>query len=214
MVKELRISTECLEELVEQNMAFLIRTVSGFTGRYVSAEQDDEFSIALSAFAEAVERYEEDRGPFLPFAALVIRSRLQTHAEQQNRRDGEVSLDALTETGLDFAQPEPDPDLREEIDGFRRELSLFGLTLDQLADEAPRHRDTRDRAVGIARQSSRDGPIVDELYRKRKLPVRRVARLCSVTEKIVKGSRHFILSVILVFVKPFPLLIQWIESAR
>ena len=69
------ICIERLEELVEEHMPFLVRSVSSFTGRYVYVEQDDEFSIALEAFTEAVERYEAARGSFLAFAGLVIRSR-------------------------------------------------------------------------------------------------------------------------------------------
>ncbi len=167
-------------------MAFLIRTVSNTTGRYVSVEHDDTFSIALSAFAEAVGRYEPERGSFLPFAGLVIQSRLRTYME----REEVVSLDAMSEAGQEAAAPEAEEesDLHEEIVLLQSELSLFGLTLETLADEAPHHQDTRERALDIAERSSQDAPTVEETYRKRKLPVRRVARLCGATEKIVKGS--------------------------
>ena len=57
-----KIEKENLEGLIKEHMPFLIRTVSEFTGRYVSTENDDEFSVALAAFAEAVEKYEPERG--------------------------------------------------------------------------------------------------------------------------------------------------------
>lgn len=210
------ISMDRLEELVERYMAFLIRTVSNTTGRYVSVEHDDTFSIALSAFAEAVGRYEPERGSFLPFAGLVIQSRLRTYMERERRREETVSLDAMSEAGQEAAAPEAEEesDLHEEIVLLQRELSLFGLTLETLADEAPRHQDTRERALDIAERSSQDAPTVEETYRKRKLPVRRVARLCGATEKIVKGSRHFILTAMLIFVKRFPLLLHWVQGGR
>lgn len=53
MIPGEEITIDNLNRLIEHHMAFLIRTVSHFTGRYVSVENDDEFSIALSAFAEA-----------------------------------------------------------------------------------------------------------------------------------------------------------------
>lgn len=210
------ISMNCLEELVERHMAFLIRTVSNTTGRYVSVEHDDTFSIGLAAFAEAVERYEPERGSFLAFAGLVIRSRLQTYMERERRQQETISLDALRETGQEAAAPdtEEEGDLHEEIVLLQSELALFDLTLESLADEAPRHQDTRDNALGIAERSSQDAGTVEETYRKRKLPVRRVARLCGTTEKIVKGSRHFILAAMLIFVKKFPLLLHWVQSGR
>lgn len=60
MVPGEKIALENLDQLINQHMAFLIRTVSNFTGKYVSIENDDEFSIALIAFTEAVKKYDED----------------------------------------------------------------------------------------------------------------------------------------------------------
>lgn len=210
------ISIDHLDELVNRHMAFLIRTVSNTTGRYVSVEHDDTFSIGLSAFAEAVERYESERGNFLAFAGIVIQSRVRTYMERERRWQETASLDEMNESGQEVAAPEAreESDLHEEIVLLQKELALFNLTLETLADEAPRHQDTRDRALDIAERSSQDTETVDETYRKRKLPVRRVARLCAVTEKIVKGSRHFILTSMLIFAKKFPLLLHWVQSGR
>ena len=77
MIPGEEIKLENLNSLIERHMPFLIRTVSNFTGRYVSIENDEEFSIGLLAFAESVKRYEADRGNFLSFAKLVIESRLK-----------------------------------------------------------------------------------------------------------------------------------------
>lgn len=210
------VSLENLDALVEKHLPFLIRTVSSVTGRYVSVAQDDEFSVALSAFAEAVERYEPERGNFLSFAGLVIQSRLKTYLQRENRRTDTVSLEELCENGRDFAAPETQEhrDLQEEIQLFQQELSLFGLTLEALAQGAPKHQDTRERAVSIAEQSSQKPELVRETYQKKKLPVRAVAKLCSTTEKTVKGSKHFILATMLVFFKKFPKLLHWVQSAR
>lgn len=80
------IALENLDQLVKQHMAFLIRTVSHFTGKYVSVENDEEFSIALMAFTEAVTKYDENRENFLGFAKLVIESRLKTYFGKKERK--------------------------------------------------------------------------------------------------------------------------------
>lgn len=90
--------------LVKQHMAFLIRTVSSVTGRYVSVENDEEFSIALLAFTEAVKRYDKEKGTFLTFAKLVIESRLKTYLSGKKKEGTEVSLEAMQEEGMDFAE--------------------------------------------------------------------------------------------------------------
>lgn len=77
MGQEEEISIENIEYLIEKYMAFLIKTVSSFTGRYISIENDEEFEIALLAFTEAIEKYQPEKGVFLAFAKLVIVSRLR-----------------------------------------------------------------------------------------------------------------------------------------
>lgn len=216
MVPGEKIALENLDQLVKQHMAFLIRTVSNLTGKYVSVENDEEFSIALMAFTEAVTKYDKNRGNFLGFAKLVIESRLKTYFEKKRRQLSEISLEAMQEEGIDFAEEKKEDNysLHEEIIQYREELLLFGLTLEILADRAPQHNDTRKRAVMVAETASRDEETVEETYLKKKLPIRKVARLSHVTEKIVKGSKEFILSVLIIFVKQFPGLVYWIKGER
>ena len=176
------IRTDNLEKLIDRYMAFIIRTTSKVTGRYVSIEHDEEFSIALSAFAEAVERYEKNRGNFLSFAGLVMESRLKSYLGKSSHLPGEVSLEELQESGQDFAdnrsmlgENNGKENLHEEILLFRQELLLFGLTLEALVDDAPKHADTRKTAVDVAEQASWDQPTVELTYKKRNFPYGRSA---------------------------------------
>ena len=66
------IKAKNINELIKDYMAFIVKTISSITGRYVSIENDDELSIALIAFKEAVDKYEESRRSFSCFAKLVI----------------------------------------------------------------------------------------------------------------------------------------------
>lgn len=211
-----KIEKENLEELIKEHMPFLIRRVSAFTGRYVSIENDDEFSVALSAFAEAVEKYEPERGAFLGFAGLVIDSRLKTYIRKEKGHLQTISLEEMQESGQEpsWGDPAENNGLREEILQYREELLLFGLTLEHLADAAPRHKDTRITAMDVAKAASKDRNTVETTYRKRKLPVREVARIARVTEKIVKGSKVFILATMIIFVRQFPGLLDWIQGVR
>ena len=61
------IKNKSIDKLIQDYMAFIVKTVSSITGRYVSVENDDELSIALIAFKEAIDKYEESRGSFSAF---------------------------------------------------------------------------------------------------------------------------------------------------
>ncbi|MDQ9822680.1 hypothetical protein RFZ44_04795, partial [Acinetobacter sp. 163] len=67
-----------------------------------------------------------------------------------------------------------------------------------LADTAPKHRDTKERALGIAEVVSEDDNAVKLTYKKKKLPIKLVATISKVTEKIVKVSKNFILAAMII----------------
>lgn len=215
MIPGEKISIDNIDNLINSHMAFIIRTTSSATGRYVSVTDDDAFSIALSAFTESVSKYDPDKGPFLAFAKLVISSRLKTFMTKESSAGGAESLEFLREQGLDFSdRSQENTEIREEIVTYKEELLKFGLTLETLADTAPHHRDTKKRALAVAEKAGNDEQIVKLTYAKRKLPVRAVAKAAAVTEKIVKGSKTFILGALLIFANRLPLLKAFIGESR
>ncbi|MEG0153440.1 MAG: RNA polymerase subunit sigma, partial [Cellulosilyticaceae bacterium] len=55
-IQAYNLSNQEMNDLIEKYMPLIIKTISGVTGRYVSVENDEEFSIGLMAFVEAVEK--------------------------------------------------------------------------------------------------------------------------------------------------------------
>ena len=213
MVPGEKIDIKNIENLIKKHMAFIIRTTSNVTGRYVSVENDDVFSIALEAFCESVKRYDAERGAFLSFARLVIESRVKTFLLKENKREKTESIEAMYETGKDIPEKEPD-DMHEEIVLYKQELMKFGLSLEKIADESPKHRDTREKGIQIAKCAGEDKATVELTYRKLKLPIRAVAGISRTTEKIVKRSKVFILGAMLIFCNQFNLIKDFILETR
>lgn len=209
------ISMDNLNDLVEENMGLIIHTISSITGRYVQIVHDDTFSIALSAFAEAVEKYSPEKGTFSSFAIIVMKSRIITYLNKERKDNNWLSLEAMSEEGIEIPFESYDKlELKNEIKEFSDELKKFNLSFDVLAEKAPKHKDTRTRAVKIAEKSSENKNIVETTYNKKRLPIRNVATFCNVSEKIIKTSKTFILATMLVFVKKLSCLIDWIKEAR
>lgn len=200
--------------LIQEHFGFIIKTVSELTGRYVEVGNDDALSVALMAFDEAISRYDEDRGHFLAFCKLVIKSRVLTHLQGENKGQAEVSLDDLQELGFDPEDERPvsQTDMKLEIEAWKEDLADFEITLEKLADESPKHQDTRGRAIDISEASSKRRGITDHLFTKKRLPIRKMSQAFDVTEKVIKGSKTFIISVIVVFVKEYRTILDWIRG--
>ena len=81
--------TGALARLIEQYRPFILREAGIACRRYLT-EEDDEWSIALAAFSQAVTEYTPDKGGFPAFARLVIRRRLIDYYRSQNKFEAEI----------------------------------------------------------------------------------------------------------------------------
>lgn len=203
-----------LEDLIQEHYGLIIKTASDQVGRYVHVENDDIFSVALIAFKEAYDKYNPEKGPFFSFAKLVMQSRIIDH-QRKEARHSSSSLDYLVDEEnyqVEDARHSNDSGLQEEIMVWRDELSQFKITLEQLADESPVHTDTRDRALSISEKSSEHPPITDPMFAKKRLPIKVTANYNDVSEKVIKGSKNFIISGIIIFFRGLRELIDWTKG--
>lgn len=213
---ENKIKNTDINEIIEEYIPFIIKTISKFTNRYVSIENDEEFSIGLVGFYEAVQKYNNDKGPFLPFAQLVITSRLKNYYNKENKHNLHISMDSMEEEGINIKEKLSNPiedksELVDEMDELKREINIFGFSLEDLVDEAPKHVDTRANALDLSEKVSKDKPLVDFMYTKMRLPIKQISLKYRVTQKVIKGSKKFIITGIIIFYKNFRNLKLWIK---
>lgn len=205
-----------VNELIEKHMPFIIKSISDVTGRYVSCENDEELSVGLLGFHEAIERYDNEKGHFLSFAKLVIGSRIKNYLKSENKHQ-HSSLEELLDKGLEIKdeyleQKEDNSILIEEISRLKTEISSFGFTLEDLANEAPKQQATRKNAISLSEEISKEEEFTSFMYVKKRLPIKRIVLKFSVTEKVIKGSKKFIISVVIIIDKNFSVLKNWIRK--
>ena len=205
-----------VNELIEKHMPFIIKSISDVTGRYVSCENDEELSVGLLGFHEAIERYDNEKGHFLSFAKLVIGSRIKNYLKGENKHQ-HSSLEELVDKGLEIKdeyleQKEDNSILVEEITRLKTEISFFGFSLEDLVEEAPKQQATRKNAISLSEEISKDEEFTSFMYVKKRLPIKRIVLKFSVTEKVIKRSKKFIISVVIIIDKNLSALKNWIRK--
>lgn len=201
------IHSDIYENFVRDYKPFILSTVSEKLGRYVSSENEDAFSIGLSAFCEAIEKFKISRGHFLGFAKVVINRRLINYLKKEQRFHHE---DIQEHQIKDHINLEDQIILKNEIQAFENELFKFNLKFEDLIESKPKHYDTLERSKKVGIQTSRESDLVDHLYVKKRLPVTEMCRRFMMTRKIIYGSKNYIISIIVVFFKKFDLIKKWI----
>lgn len=183
-------------EFISKYRPFIINTVSKCTGMYVRSEDSDEYAVGLEAFNEAIDKYKPDKGSFINFAGLVIRSRVTDYLRKESRYHGIIETN---EEILMKANTKVDEDLVAEITSFKNALAHFGIDLESLAKEAPRHSRTKMEVEALGKAISENELIIKRLYETKKLPMAAIVRTYDTTKKRLKTYRNYIIGVIIIF---------------
>ncbi len=178
---------QAADELIRAYLPFIKAETARFLHRPPVEGQDDELSIAMIAFHEAIQGYARIRGAFLKYASMVIRSRLLDYHRREQRHGRVISLDVPSgEEEAPREEPLADPHdhpeesasreaTRWEIEELTRQMAEFGVTLGDVADNCPRQERTLQacrRALGRAVAAPE---ILEEFLRTRRLPMARLA---------------------------------------
>ena len=102
-------------------------------------------------------------------------------------------------------------ELSSEIIKLKEEIGKFGFTFEDLVEEAPKHTDTRERAIDISENVNKDVLLKSFMYEKKRLPIKQISVKFSITEKIIKRSKKFIISVVIILDKNLRNLKLWIR---
>ena len=100
-------SDEQFHNFALTSQPFIKKCASSTCKHYVS-ESEDEWSIALIAFSEAVQSYDESKGNFYSFASLVIKRRLMDYFDKQSKFQSEISTSPESFSGdMDYDNASP-----------------------------------------------------------------------------------------------------------
>ncbi len=200
--------TVALDKLIYEHKNYIQKTTSQICKRNVNWNQDDELSIALIAFHEAVQKYDPNKGAhFLTFARNVIRQRLIDFFRKEERHL-HLPLEASSDIGEErqITQIEANKAMEEFqslqeqnevaliLEEFEQRLLQFGISLDDLVDASPKHRDTRENLLRISKILSNDKELLQTLNELKRLPVTALVKKAKVSRRVLEKGRKYIIA--------------------
>lgn len=197
------------DDLIRDYIPFIRSEASKCMSR-LCTEQDDEFSIAMIAFHEAIGGYERGRGAFLSYAAMLIRSRIIDYQRKESRHQGNVSLYAETgeddRTILDGLADERDryeesanlEATKQEIEELSAVMADFGVSFSDVSDHSPKQARTLEACASVIRFAAENKHLLDELLRTKKLPMAQLVLGSGVERKTLERHRKYILAMLLI----------------
>lgn len=202
------------ETLLKNYTPFILNVASSACNRYLKMGEDDEASIGLLAFNEAIDKYSPDKGAkFLTFAEVVIKRRLTDFYRKESRFTSKVipfnAYQGDDEKGLNnslevehannaFQIQQEAMDKKQEIIQFSQILSDFNISLTELVKISPKHLDARQRAYKVAKLIVSKRDLVQYFWEKKSLPLKLIEKEVDVSRKTLERQRKYIIALILV----------------
>ena len=84
--------SDAADQFIQQYLPFIRSETAKFVGAAPDHRYEDELSVAMLAFYEAILGYARTRGAFLPYAARAIKNRLIDYTRKEKRHQNVVSL--------------------------------------------------------------------------------------------------------------------------
>jgi len=218
------------QELLRDYHPFMIKTASKVCKKYIDVRRDDEFSIALSAFNEALDRYSpEESRSFLSFAEMVIQRRLIDYIRREQRFQNQVPFSAfdveddeehtlnpveVEESLRLFAEEQQGIARRAEIQLYAQQLKEFGISLQELVRVSPKHQDSRQLLFEVAYVLASQTDLVSRLLEKKTLPIKELLKVVNVSRKTLERHRKYIIAIALVLIFDYPYLRDYLALPK
>ena len=197
------------DELIRSYIPFIRSEAAKCISR-VCTEQDDEYSIAMIAFHEAILGYEQERGAFLGYASMLIKSRIIDYQRREARHQGQVSiyaesgeddrtiLDEMADGRDRYEEAVNLEATKQEIAELSAVMGRFGVSFSDVADHSPRQERTLEACTRAVRWAAGDELLLEELLRTGKLPMARLVQGSGAERKTLERHRKYILAMLLI----------------
>ena len=206
------------DRLIGAYMPFIKSETAKFLRRPPIEGHDDELSIAMIAFHEAIVGYSRTRGAFLKYAAMLIRSRLIDYQRKEQRHQDTLSLDTpagedetpLADTLADGRNDNEEILVREatraEIEELSRQMQEFGVSLTDVADNCPKQQRTLQACRKALWYAKEHPELLEELLQTKRLPIARLSTGSGTERKTLERHRKYMVALLLIYTNGYEII--------
>lgn len=202
---------EAADALISDYLPFIKSQVVKVMKRPLDINQDDEYSIALIAFHEAINGYSKSRGSFVNYASMIIRNRIIDFWRKNNRHRQVVSLNTPINEGdsslVDYIADNEDrvanvairEATKDEILELSKQMKEFGVSLTDVADSSPKQERTLEACKKVVAYAKDNEEIMEEFLRIKRLPLKKLTEETKVARKTIERHRKYIVALMLIY---------------
>lgn len=199
-----------LSAFIERHEFFILKTASKISRHYVT-KSDDEWSVAMTAFSDAVEKYVYEKGSFIAFSEKIIHQRLVDHYRIRGRHSVEIPVDFIEEEAI---IENNDTSLKLEIEAVSLVLMKYGFSFMDLVDCSPKAGKTKKTCAQATKYMVRNPILIDEMRSSKQLPLKIIEKNAGVPRKILERHRKYLIAAIEIISGDYPYLSDYLSYIK
>lgn len=205
---------------------FILKTANNVTGKYVT-KSDDQWSVSLSAFHEAIEAYSYEKGSFLSFSELVIKRRLFDYIKKQSKHFCEVTINPhifdsdadeddanLKQEVMSKVAIKSDNDAKLEIEAISDILKGYGFSFFDLANVSPKAKKTKLVCAKAIVYITKNNILLNEMKKSKLLPIKVLENNLALPRKILERHRKYIIAGAEIISGDYPILSEYLRFIK
>lgn len=207
-------------KFIDDYKPFILKCVYKLVGKKDNLTQSDEYSIALMAFNEALDAYDSDKNiKFISFSKEIIRRRIIDYIRSTKKSNMTIPFSYFTENDNNFEEEylydvSSDYcsyyDTKEEIKNLEHEMNKYKMTIEELINSSPKHRDTRVLCLNIAKIIAEDEALFKKFEEKKTLPYNELQKHVNLCRRTLEKNRKFIIAMVLILKSDLDVLKKYI----
>ncbi|QPC48348.1 RNA polymerase sigma-I factor [Mangrovibacillus cuniculi] len=212
---------QVLQEVLTEYQPFIKKSISSVCKRYIT-DSDDEYSIGMIAFHEALQLFDETKGQsLLAFADTIIKRKVIDYIRKQVKEQ-HIHLDVSSDTStrqLDdikssqqYFVDQESVSRKEQILIYAKKLEEFDISFAELVKISPKHQDARNNAIAIAKLIAKDEELWQYCTEKKRLPLKKLEEKVRVSRKTMERNRKYIIAITIIFVYQYTFLMEYIKG--
>lgn len=203
-IEEIKQNEDKRNDFIIQYKPFIASFTSECAHRYVTYGVDEELSIALMAFNEAIDRF-NGKGNFLLYAKMVIKARLLDYFKSSLYRENKKSfglyneeddeIDELKDDAIQRYAASYEQSIRVfEINELNAKLQDFDITFQDLVKSSPKHIITRHYVNNAIQKILDNEELVDKIMNNHTLPLKEIEKSFLIPRKKIESYRKYIIA--------------------
>ncbi|KGG80476.1 RNA polymerase sigma factor SigI [Caloranaerobacter azorensis H53214] len=223
-VEKAKEDAEELNSLIKEYKPFIASTVQKKTGKFLRYGHDDELTIGMMAFKEAIESYDKSKGKFLNFAKMVISLRIIDYYRKKEKdkkiilfnevEDNEEnsSVNYNFNRAITIFRDREENEIRKlEIQEYKKELNDWGIDFYDLVKESPKQEKVRNLYKEIAKKIVEDKAVLQSLLSTRRLPIKEIQKIVPIHRKKLERGRKYIIAMVIVLIGDYQYIREYVD---